>query len=253
MSDAAKAQKNASGTSIDANEIEHFSKDSSHWWDEKGPFAPLHKLNPVRLKFIKQQICNHYNRDFNDLHSLKGLDIIDIGCGGGLVCEPLARLRSNITGVDADANAIQVASEHAKQANLNITYINQDIDTLDAQYDVVLALEIIEHVSDIGLFMEQCIKLVKPGGLLIMSTLNRTPKSYLLGIVAAENILGWVPRGTHRWSKFVKPSEIASHARKNGFSANEIKGLIYNPLNNKFSLSDNDLDVNYLIALSCQR
>ena len=253
MTDAAKAQKNASGTSIDTNEIEHFSKDSSHWWDENGPFAPLHKLNPVRLKFIKQQICNHYDRDFNDLKSLKGLDIIDIGCGGGLVCEPLARLKSNITGVDADSNAIQVANEHAKEANLNVTYLNQDIETLDTQYDVVLALEIIEHVSDIGLFMQQCTKLVKPGGLLIMSTLNRTPKSYLLGIIAAENILGWVPKGTHSWRKFVKPSEIASHARKNGFITNEIKGLIYNPLKNNFTLSDSDLDVNYLIALRCQR
>ena len=169
------------------------------------------------------------------------------------MCEPLARLKSNITGVDADSNAIQVANEHAKEANLNVTYLNQDIETLDTQYDVVLALEIIEHVSDIGLFMQQCTKLVKPGGLLIMSTLNRTPKSYLLGIIAAENILGWVPKGTHSWRKFVKPSEIASHARKNGFITNEIKGLIYNPLKNNFTLSDSDLDVNYLIALRCQR
>lgn len=245
-----KSKKNDQVTSVDQDEIEHFTKDSSHWWDEQGPFKPLHRLNPVRLKFIKQQICDHYDRDFDDLKALTDLNIIDIGCGGGLVCEPLVRMGATVTGVDADKNAISVATDHAENAALNIQYISDDLQDISKQYDVVLALEVIEHVNDISLFMEQIIGLLKPGGLLIMSTLNRTPKSYALGIIAAEHILRWVPKGTHSWKKFVKPSEISNEARKHGLNPQKIKGLIFNPLKNEFSLSETDLDVNYLIALS---
>lgn len=245
-----KNKKNDQSTSVDQGEIEHFSKDSNHWWDEQGPFKPLHRLNPVRLKFIKQQICDHYDRDFDDLKALKDLNIIDIGCGGGLVCEPLARMGATVTGVDADKNAISVATDHAENAALNIQYISDDIQNVGKQYDIVLVLEVIEHVNDISLFMEQIISLLKPDGLLIMSTLNRTPKSYALGIIAAEHILRWVPKGTHSWKKFVKPSEISGEARKYGLNPQKIKGLIFNPLKNEFSLSETDLDVNYLIALS---
>ena len=246
----AKSKKNDQSSSIDQQEIRHFSKDSSHWWDEKGPFAPLHKLNPVRLTFIKEEICNHFDRDFNDLNALKGLNIIDVGCGGGLVCEPLVRMGGNVTGIDADQNAVSVARDHAEKAGLKIEYINDDIQNLDKTYDVVLALEIIEHVTDIQLFIDQCAKHLKPNGLLIMSTLNRTAKSYALGIIAAEHLLRWVPKGTHSWKKFVKPSEIAREAHKNGLLPQKIKGLIFNPLKNQFMLSDTDLDVNYLISLS---
>ncbi len=245
-----KNKKNDQSTSVDQGEIEHFSKDSNHWWDEQGPFKPLHRLNPVRLKFIKQQICDHYDRDFDDLKALTDLNIIDIGCGGGLVCEPLARMGATVTGVDADKNAISVATDHAENASLNIQYISDDIQDIGKQYDIVLALEVIEHVNDISLFMEQIISVLKPEGLLIMSTLNRTPKSYALGIIAAEHILRWVPKGTHSWKKFVKPSEISGEARKHGLKPQKIKGLIFNPLKNEFSLSETDLDVNYLIALS---
>ncbi len=240
-------QKNST---IDQEEIKHFAKDSANWWDENGPFKPLHRLNPVRMHFIKEQICQHFKRDFNDLKSLKDLDIIDIGCGGGLVCEPLSRMGATVTGIDADENAINTAKMHAEVGNLKVEYICDDAANIDKKFDVVCALEIIEHVSDIPAFMEVCANRLKPDGLLIMSTLNRTTKSYALGIIGAEYIMRWVPVGTHDWNKFVKPSEIAAHARERKITPNKVTGLIFNPIKNEFELSDTDLDVNYLISLS---
>ncbi len=253
MSQSAKDKKDDNViyvSSIDREEIKHFSKDSDHWWDEHGPFAPLHRLNPTRIQFIKKEICNHYGRDFDDFKALKDLKILDIGCGGGLVCEPIARIGANITGIDADSNAINIAINHARDSNLDINYQNGELKDHDKKYDVIIALEIIEHVSDINLFIEQCAKHVNPGGLLIISTINRTAKSYALGIIAAEYLLKWVPKGTHSWNKFVKPSKIAREARKHGLYVKTIKGLVFNPLKNEFSLSDKDLSVNYLISLS---
>ncbi len=234
-------------STIDAQEIKHFAKDSEYWWDENGPFKPLHRLNPVRIEYIKRQICHHFDRGFNDINALKDLSIIDIGCGGGLVCEPLSRLGGIVTGIDADANAIEVAKDHS---DLKIEYICDDASNLEKKFDVVLALEIIEHVSDIPTFIETCANRLKPNGILIMSTLNRTAKSYALGIVAAEYILGWVPKGTHSWKKFVKPSEISQQARTQKLTPKDITGLIFNPVKNEFTLSKTDLDVNYLITLS---
>lgn len=245
----AAAQKNST---IDQKEIAHFAKDSSKWWDENGPFKPLHRLNPVRMHFIKEQICQHFDRDFNDIKSLGDLDIIDIGCGGGLVCEPLSRMGANVTGIDADQNAIQTANAHAQESGLNIQYICDDAGNIDQKFDVVCALEIIEHVSDIPAFIKVCVDRLKPDGLLIMSTLNRTAKSYALGIIGAEYVMRWVPVGTHDWKKFVKPSEIAAHARTHKITPQKVTGLIFNPLKNDFELSDTDLDVNYLISLSRQ-
>ncbi len=230
-------------STIDQNEINHFAKDSDKWWDEEGPFKPLHRLNPVRMEYIKDQIHAHYGEDIKDLN------IIDIGCGGGLVCEELAHMGVNITGIDADSNAINTAIDHANISDLDIAYICGDAQNLDQQYDVVIALEIIEHVADIAAFMQLCKDRLKPDGLLIMSTINRTAKSFALGIIAAEYILRWVPRGTHKWDKFVKPSEIANHARKHGLSPHNATGLIFNPISNEFELSETDLAVNYLIAL----
>ncbi len=230
-------------STIDQSEINHFAKDSSKWWDEDGPFKPLHRLNPVRMEYIEGQISQHYGSNIGNLN------IIDIGCGGGLVCEELARMGANVTGVDADSNAINTAIDHASISDLDIAYICGDAQNLDQKYDVVIALEIIEHVSDIAAFIKLCKDRLKPDGLLIMSTINRTAKSFALGIVAAEYILRWVPRGTHKWDKFVKPSEIANHARKHGLSPHNVTGLIFNPINNEFQLSKNDLAVNYLIAL----
>lgn len=237
---------------VNKAEIQNFSKDSSHWWDINGPFKPLHRLNPVRLDYIKQQICDHFDRDYMAFDSYKGLDILDIGCGGGLVCEPMTRLGGNVTGIDADENAIAVAREHAKEQELDITYKATSSDELvkdGQQFDVVLALEIIEHVDNPDLFVKNVMDLCNPGGLVIFSSLNRNPKSFALGIVAAEYILRWVPRGTHNWKKFVKPSELSKMVRQYSGKPHDICGLAYNPFKDEFHLAPKDLDVNYLISI----
>lgn len=234
------------------NEIENFAKDSSQFWDENGPFKPLHALNPTRIGYIRDQICDHYGLDNADFTPFKKLDILDIGCGGGLVCEPLARLGGKVTGADADANAITTAKDHAKAQGLKITYKACPAEELlkgKKRYDVVTALEIVEHVSDLNAFVSVCAQLLKPGGLLIFSTLNRTPKSYMLGIVAAEYILRWVPAGTHTWKQFVKPSELSRAAKAQNMSPSDITGLVYNPLNDQFSLSKSDIAVNYFMSV----
>ncbi|MGB0719911.1 MAG: bifunctional 2-polyprenyl-6-hydroxyphenol methylase/3-demethylubiquinol 3-O-methyltransferase UbiG [Bdellovibrionales bacterium] len=233
---------------VDQKEIQHFSKDSAHWWDEDGPFAPLHRLNPVRLSYIKAQICDHVGRDVNDLNALDGLRILDIGCGGGLVCESLARMGATVTGGDADAQAIAVAKAHAEESGLDIDYLAEAAENIKAQFDVVLALEIIEHVTDPAAFVQSVATLVKPGGLVIFSTLNRNPKSFLLGIVAAEYLLRWVPRGTHSYQKFIKPSELIRFASTAKLKAHDITGLVFDPIRNRFDLSKRDLDVNYLMS-----
>jgi len=233
---------------VDAQEIQNFSKDSAHWWDPDGPFKPLHKLNPVRIQYIRDQICARYNLDFKDLKPFKDLKILDIGCGGGLVCEPMARLGANVTGIDADENAIEVAKDHAMDSDLQINYQSGPAEKLKEKFDVVLALEVVEHVSDLDAFIKNALRLCKPGGLIIFSTLNRTAKSYALGIIAAEYLLRWVPRGTHSWKKFIRPSELARVIRQNNGKSADITGLIYNPLKDEFSLSRTDLDVNYFIT-----
>lgn len=234
---------------VDAKEIQNFSKDSSRWWDENGPFKPLHRLNPVRLSYIKQQICQHFGRDFESFKSYDGLSILDIGCGGGLVCEPMARLGGNVTGIDADNNAIETARDHAEQSDLEIEYLNKSTSDIQGQqYDVVLALEIIEHVADLDTFMREVVALCKPNGLIIFSTLNRTPKSYALGIVAAEHILRWVPQGTHDWKKFIKPSELARMVRQNDATPKNVCGMVFSPFKNKFELSPHDTAVNYFMS-----
>ena len=265
---------------IDTKEIENFAKDSSHWWDENGPFKPLHRLNPVRLSYIKDQICAHFDKDRMSFKPYSGLSILDVGCGGGLVCEPMARLGANITGIDADKNAIEVAKAHAAQSGLTIDYKCASTDDLikvftphpnlppsrggkalksspllrgedlggRTQYDIVLALEIIEHVSSPQKFVNDITSLCKPHGIIIFSTINRTPKSFALAKIAAEYILGWVPRGTHDWNKFIKPSELAKMVRASGGKTGNVTGMIYNPLSNEFKLSPHDVDVNYFLS-----
>lgn len=244
--------KTTSHTTVDEDEISRFSKDAADWWDESGPFAPLHRLNPARLNYIKSSICRHYGRDEKDLKALKSLNILDVGCGGGIVSEPLARLGGTVTGIDADDSAIRVAREHAEKSGVDITYLQTATENLIGNngqiFDVVLALEIIEHVSDIDAFVTDCVNLCRPGGLIIFSTLNRTLKSMALGKIAAEYILRWVPAGTHDWKKFVKPSTLAASLRNAGARPQETMGLIFRPLHNDFALSRIDLDVNYFMT-----
>ena len=236
-------------STVNAAEIQNFSKDSSHWWDENGPFKPLHLLNPTRLSYFKSQICNHFDLDENAPTPYKGLNIIDVGCGGGLVCEPMARLGGAVTGIDADTNAIEVAAAHAKKMGLDIEYQCVSSENITQKYDVVLALEIIEHVDNPDLFVKSVLDLCKPNGLVIFSTLNRTTKSYALGIIAAEHILNWVPKGTHSWKKFVKPSELSRMLRNNNAKPHDICGMIYNPLTKQFKLDKSRVDVNYFMSV----
>ncbi|QQG35606.1 MAG: bifunctional 2-polyprenyl-6-hydroxyphenol methylase/3-demethylubiquinol 3-O-methyltransferase UbiG [Micavibrio aeruginosavorus] len=244
MAKSPRSQK----TTVDPEEISHFGKDSRYWWDENGPFAPLHRLNPARMGYLRDVIVRHYNRQTTGLKPLQDLHILDIGCGGGLVCEPLARMGAAVSGIDADSNAIATAKDHACAAGLNINYQVASTDHMKSQFDVVLALEIIEHVASVDKFVDNCVNLCKPGGLIVFSTLNRTPKSFALGIIAAEYILRWVPTGTHNWKKFVRPAELASALRQAGALPQEMRGLRLNPLRQEFEIVENDVDVNYFMV-----
>ncbi|CAN5916716.1 bifunctional 3-demethylubiquinone 3-O-methyltransferase/2-octaprenyl-6-hydroxy phenol methylase [soil metagenome] len=257
-------------TTVDPAEIERFSRIAAEWWDPAGKFAPLHRLNPVRIGYIRDRAAAHWQRDpvaAGPLASasladeplsgeplsggpLHGLSVLDIGCGGGLLSEPMARLGAQVTGVDAAARNIAVAALHAEGQALAIDYHQGTAEALagsGAQFDIVLALEIVEHVADVELFLRSCGRLVKPGGLLFLSTLNRTAKAWVLAIAGAEYVLGWLPRGTHDWKKFLKPSEVVRGLRGGGIEAQEIVGVVYSPLSRAWSLNSNDLDVNYML------
>lgn len=251
------AGMNPKAKTLDPDEIRHFAKDAPRWWDESGPFAPLHRLNPARLGYIKTVICDHYGRDRKGLKALTGLRVLDVGCGGGLVTEPMARLGATVMGVDGDAVAIGVAETHARQGRLDISYATTTTDVLvrdhAARFDVVLALEIVEHVKDVDAFLKDCVKLCKPGGVMIVSTLNKTIKSFAMGKIAAEYILRWVPAGTHDWNKFIKPSVLARGLRDAGATPVETKGLVFNPLENDFAISNTDIDVNYFMVATKDR
>jgi 2-polyprenyl-6-hydroxyphenyl methylase / 3-demethylubiquinone-9 3-methyltransferase len=237
-------------TTVDPAEIERFSRIAEEWWDPKGKFAPLHQLNPVRIGYLRDRAAAHWQRDALSGSPLDGLDLLDIGCGGGLLCEPMARLGAKVTGVDAAERNIATASLHAEGQRLAIDYRATTAEALAAggrKYDIVLALEIVEHVADVGLFLRCCGDLVKPGGLLFLSTLNRTAKSWALAIAGAEYVMRWLPRGTHDWKKFLKPSEVVRGLRGGAIEAQEIVGVVYSPLSRAWSLSESDLDVNYML------
>ena len=238
-------------SSIDSAEIARFSRHAEDWWNPQGALRPLHKLNPARLEYVRDQICGHFARKTGARDVLKGLTVLDIGCGGGLLCEPLARLGAKVTGLDASAEAINAARQHAEKSELDITYVCgsvEDFAQTANRYDVITALEILEHVADINSFLKGAARLLKPGGILLLSTVNRTAKSYLLGIVAAEYILRWVPKGTHDWRKFIRPSELAAHLQKTGLEVTDITGMTYAPLNDSFHLRQGGVAVNYLMA-----
>lgn len=249
---AAKKQKKfSSASTIDEKDLQQFEQLGEKWWDESGPMKPLHRLNPTRLDYIRRSACAHFGRDAEKMGALSGLSVLDIGCGGGLVAEPLARMGLAVTGADAGAENIRIAQAHAKTEKLKIDYQATTAEALadsGKQYDIVTALEIVEHVADVPLFLSACAALVKPGGLLVVSTLNRTAKSFALGIVAAEYILRWLPAGTHDWKKFLKPSEVAAPLVAAGLQLTDVRGLVYHPLSDTFALSADDLDVNYFVT-----
>jgi 2-polyprenyl-6-hydroxyphenyl methylase/3-demethylubiquinone-9 3-methyltransferase len=234
---------------VDADEIERFDALAEEWWDENGPMAPLHKLNPVRLGYIRDHLCDHIGRSPEGRTPLLGLRILDIGCGGGLLSEPLARLGAEVTGIDLAPSHIDGARRHAEEAGLDIDYRVISSDELKddgALFDIVCAMEVVEHVPDQRAFLRTAASLVKPGGGLVMSTLNRTARSFALGIVAAEYVLGWLPKGTHRWSRFLRPSEAARGLREGGVEVVDLTGVSYDPLRDRFRLTS-DVSVNYML------
>lgn len=238
-------------SSIDAAEVAKFEAMAAEWWDPKGKFKPLHMLNPVRLDYIAGQIAAEFARDRRSLRPFEGLRLLDIGCGGGLVSEPMARLGADVTGADAAEGNIRIARLHAEQSGLKIDYRATTAEALlDAgeRFDVVLALEIVEHVADPQAFVTTCARLLRPGGLLVASTLNRTPQSFAAAIVGAEWVMRWLPRGTHDWRRFIRPDDLAGMFAAAGVRVVDRAGMVFNPVTFGWSLSPRDLSVNYLMA-----
>jgi 2-polyprenyl-6-hydroxyphenyl methylase / 3-demethylubiquinone-9 3-methyltransferase len=241
---------NAHNSTIDAAEVERFSRHANDWWDPRGPMAALHKFNPVRLGYIRDLAAARFKRDPKKLDCLKGLRVLDIGCGGGILSEPLARLGAQMIGADPSEENIAAAAAHAQDSGVTVDYratTAEDLAAAGETFDVVLAMEVVEHVSDVGLFVKTCASMVKPGGLMIAATLNRTLKSFALAIVGAEYVLRWLPRGTHQWDKFVTPTELEIAFEKNGLRVSGERGVIYNLLADRWQLSS-DMDVNYMLA-----
>jgi len=237
------------GTTVDRQEIEHFSRIADEWWDVQGKFRPLHKFNPVRIAYIKEKICTSFDRDMRDPQPLAGLRILDIGCGGGLLCEPLTRLGAQMVGVDAAATNIEVAKIHAQKMGLAIDYrasTAEDLAAKGEKFDVVLNMEVIEHVANVDLFVSACSAMVKPGGLMFVATINRTLKARALVIIGAEYILRWLPKGTHSYQKFIRPDELRQQLQKNGLTAIDETGISYHPLDGSWQRS-RDMAANYIM------
>ncbi len=237
-------------SSVDPREVERFARMAAKWWDPRGPMAPLHKLNPLRVGYVRDRAAERFGRDVKLMGCLRGLRILDIGCGAGILSEPLARLGAEMVGIDPAAENIEAARLHAGESGVAVDYRATTAETLaeaGERFDVVLAMEVVEHVVDVPAFVTTCAGMVKPGGLLVMATLNRTLKSFALAIVGAEYILRWLPRGTHQWDKFVKPDELEAAIEDAGLNVIGERGVIYNPLADRWQLSS-DMDVNYMLA-----
>ncbi|MDI4656191.1 bifunctional 2-polyprenyl-6-hydroxyphenol methylase/3-demethylubiquinol 3-O-methyltransferase UbiG [Xanthobacter autotrophicus] len=235
---------------VDPAEVARFDALGAQWWDEKGKMAPLHAMNPARLAFLRDALVRHFGRDARALRPLKGLSILDIGCGGGLLSEPLARMGGHVTGIDPAPGNVAIARAHAAASGLSIDYMPvtaEELAARGARFDVVVALEVVEHVADVSLFVRTAASLVAEGGVLVLSTLNRTAKSFALAIVGAEYVLRWLPPGTHRWEKFITPEELEATLAAAGFAAREKVGLAYEPLSGDFRLTG-DLSVNYFVV-----
>ena len=249
MADSA-AESPSLSASIDPDEVAKFAALAGDWWDPAGKFAPLHKLNPARLTFIRDRIAAHQGRDPLAERPLAGLRVLDIGCGGGLLCEPLTRLGAQVTGIDAAEPNVAAAARHAAEGGLDIDYRHTTAEALAAggtHFDLVLNMEVVEHVADVKAFLQASSALAAPGGAMVLATLNRTPKSFAFAIVGAEYLLRWLPRGTHDWRKFLRPSELVAFLRAAGLETRELTGVAYNPLTGTWHLSPRDLDVNYMI------
>jgi 2-polyprenyl-6-hydroxyphenyl methylase / 3-demethylubiquinone-9 3-methyltransferase len=236
-------------STVDPAEVARFSQLSEEWWDPQGRMAPLHKINPLRLGWIRDTACRKFNRNPRSLKSLDRLRILDIGCGAGLLSEPLARLGAQVIGIDPSDSNIAAAKVHAARSNVLIDYRATTVEEMGnlERFDIVLAMEVVEHVTDVGLFLQRCAALMKPQGVMVVSTLNRTLKSFALAIVGAEYVLRWLPRGTHQWSKFVTPAELAQYLHKSRLEIAEQTGVVYTPFADRWSLSS-DMDVNYMVT-----
>jgi len=222
---------------------------AAEWWDPTGKFKPLHKFNPVRLEYIKEKVCENFNRDLKDPKAFKGLRILDIGCGGGLLSEPMARLGADVVAADASEVNIEIAKIHAEQSGLDIDYRATTSESLEAsgeKFDVILNMEVVEHVADVNLFMTSCAKMVKPNGLMFVATINRTQKAKMLAIFMAENVLRWLPKGTHEYEKLVRPEEIEAPISEQGMAFIDQTGVFYNVLQDRWNKS-RDMDVNYMV------
>ena len=234
-------------TTVNKKEIEKFSKLAKDWWNPNGKFKPLHLFNPVRIAFIKKKLISHFRLDPNSSKPLKELKILDIGCGGGLLCEPLNRLGATVTGIDPSSNSIEVAKLHSKKMNLNIKYMHCSPENLNfkGKFDVILNMEVVEHVSNISLFIKNCSSLIKKNGIMFVATINKNLKSYVFAILGAEYILRWLPIGTHDWNKFLTPKDLEIITNKNNFMTDEIVGMKFDLFSNEWNKS-NDTSVNYI-------
>ena len=236
-------------TTINKEEIQKFSNLADEWWDVKGKFKPLHMFNPIRIEYIISKIKNYFEIQNNKEYFLKNLNILDVGCGGGLISEPLSRLGANVTGIDASEKNIKIAKLHSAKSNLNIRYLKKSPENFNEyeKFDIILNLEIVEHVENVQLFIDSCHKLLKKNGIMFTATLNRTLTSYIKAIIGAEYILRWLPVGTHDWNKFIKPEELEKKLVKKNLKTVDIKGFEFSPLFNKWKMSSN-LDVNYIVC-----
>jgi 2-polyprenyl-6-hydroxyphenyl methylase / 3-demethylubiquinone-9 3-methyltransferase len=235
-------------SSVDPAEVARFERLAESWWDPKGPMRMLHKFNPVRLAYIRDEACRRFGRDPRGAAPLAGLTVLDVGCGAGVLSEPMARLGAEVTGLDPAPTNVTVARLHAQRAGLAVDYRHETVEAVVARgeaFDIVLAMEVVEHVQDVPAFVASCVRAVKPGGILVMATINRTLRAFALAIVGAEYVLGWLPRGTHQWDRFVTPEELTLAIEASGLTVTEISGLVFNPVRDAWSLS-RDTGINYM-------